>query len=75
MNTDTATELDLLAQAHGMELRLERDEKAPKLFAVWGWSPDDETEDDRDIIGAGDTETEAINDARETMRSWSAVTP
>ncbi len=62
--------LDALAYAHGMELRIDHDPDAPSPFAVWGWAPDYEVEEDADIIGTGETESEAVEAARRQMRIW-----
>ena len=63
-----ATVLNLGA-AHGVELRLKHDDAAPMPFAVWCWGPDDD-ESDADIIGAGQTESEALDAARVQLRAW-----
>jgi hypothetical protein len=59
-------ELDALAVFGGLHLRLEHDEAAPMPWAVWG----SDGGDDEDIIGAGDSPSEAIEDARHTIRGW-----
>ncbi len=64
--------LDALAYAHGLELRIVHDPSAPRPFAVWGWAPDYEVEEDADIIGCGETESEAIDEARKQLRKWEA---
>jgi hypothetical protein len=64
--------LDALAYAHGLELRVEHDETAPMPFAVWCWDPFEETHADADIIGAGESESEAIDQARRQIRKWEA---
>ncbi len=45
---------------------LEEDDEAPMLFAVW-YPTDD---GDFDILGAGATASEAIEDARKQVRLW-----
>jgi hypothetical protein len=65
--------LDSLAYAHGLELRIEHDESAPLPFAVWCWDPcEDGGKDNADIIGAGESESEAIDAARKQLRIWEA---
>ena len=62
MNTNQAYEtLTAIAADLGVAVRLDRDEDAPLLFAAWC---------DEDIIGAGDTEHEAIVEACATLRGW-----
>lgn len=45
-------------------LRLDRDEEAPSLWAVWTLG------DDGEIIGSGDTAGEALAEARHTLEVW-----
>lgn len=66
----TTPALDALAIAAGVNLEIEHDESNPAPFAVWSENPEDE--DDFNIIGSGDTESEAIEAARETVRGWEA---
>ncbi len=58
MSTDSFTLLDFAPAGTW----LEEDADAPERFAVW--SPEG------DIIGAGETASEAIEDARATIRTW-----
>jgi hypothetical protein len=69
------SDLDALAEFYGLELRLREsdlDEYYHDSFAwaVWGWNPTSETEDDADIIGAGESQSEAIESARKQLREW-----
>jgi predicted RNase H-like HicB family nuclease len=45
------------------DIRIEYDEDAPLLWSVW-------CVECEDIIGAGDTEEEALNDALDTIAGW-----
>ncbi len=66
LDSEHAEELDGLAEYAGLNLRLEHDPEAPMLWAVWGgdgWN-------DEEIIGAGDSPSEAIEDARRQIRAW-----
>lgn len=65
-DTDSCRELDALAEFSGLNLRLENDAEAPMPWAVWG-SDGIEAED---IAGAGVTASEAIEDARNQIRTW-----
>lgn len=65
--TFTTPELDRLAYAAGCNLEIEYDTSAPMPWAVWAWS---DTESEREIIGAGNTDREAIEDARATVAHW-----
>ena len=58
---------ELAAQTDGA-LYFDRDETAPKLWAVWI----DLGAGGEDIIGAGDSPSEALEDARATVRGWEA---
>lgn len=60
--------LESLAEVYGLELRVEYDSEHG--FAVWGWSPDTEADADRDIIGSGDTASEALDAARRQLQRW-----
>ncbi len=64
------TELDALAEAAGLNLRLDLDRDAPLLWAVWSH---DGNGSDEDIIGAGDSPSAALEDARKTIRGWEAA--
>ncbi len=65
--------LDALAYAHGVELRIEHDTDAPLPYAVWCWDPCEvDGKELADIIGAGETESEAIDEARRQIRKWEA---
>lgn len=70
-------EVDALAKAHGLALRLEHDETAPLPWAVWCWDPAADLNDpsDADIIGAGESASEAIEGARAQLRAWEATVP
>lgn len=61
--------LRAMAEFAGCELRIDRDEDAPLLWAVWA----DGEPGDGDIAGAGDTPAQAIDDARKTIRGWNAA--
>lgn len=63
-----APDVDALAELAGLNLDLEYDPDAPMPFAVWS---EDET-GEQDIIGAGASPSEAIEDARNTVRGWEA---
>jgi hypothetical protein len=67
---DLRQSLDALAFAHGLELRISHDPSAPMPYAVWAWAPECETEDDADILGAGESESEAVEMARKQIRIW-----
>jgi hypothetical protein len=69
-NQEQREALNALAYAHGLELEIEEDDDAPMLWAVWAWKPECETYEDADIIGAGDSESEAIEEARKQLRIW-----
>lgn len=56
-------ELTELAGAH---VRIERDDDAPMPWAVWCKTPCGE----EDIIGGGESGSEAIEEARATIRGW-----
>lgn len=66
---DNERELANLADYAGMDLRFECDPDAPLLWAVWGAERGEVNED---IVGAGNTPIEAIDDARKTIRGWIA---
>lgn len=66
LDSEHAEELDGLAEYAGLNLRLEHDPEAPMLWAVWGGDGWDEEE----IIGAGDSPSEAIEDARQQIQRW-----
>lgn len=59
-------ELDALAVFAGLNLRIEHDAAAPLPWAVWG----SDGIEDEDIIGAGESPSEAIEDARAQVRMW-----
>lgn len=61
-------EIDELAAMAGVSLRIEHDDAAPMPWAVWS----DDGEGGGDIVGAGDTVSEAIEDARRQARQWEA---
>lgn len=69
---DHRADVDALAEFAGIELRLRRDEDAPPQWrwAVWGWSPDVETEDKSQIVGSGENPTAAIDGARRQIQEW-----
>lgn len=60
-DTESCRELDALAAMSRLNLRLERDESAPAPWAVW---------DESEIIGAGESASEAVEDARRQVRRW-----
>ncbi len=51
-------------------LQVLEDPEAPKLWSVW--LPDEPGATGLDIIGTGDTRTEALEEAIETVRGWEA---
>lgn len=63
---EAASELDALAEFAGLNLRLEHDDDAPMPWAVWG----SDGIDAEDLLGAGESPSEAIEDARNTIRGW-----
>jgi len=74
MTTTTAApahqaELDSLAEFAGCEMRFDFDVYAPMTWAVWATYEDGETE----IIGAGEAPSEALEEARVTVRGWNDV--
>jgi hypothetical protein len=62
----TTSELDALAECFGVNLRIEDGPCFP-AFAVWCEVDCDGTED---IIGTGETASEAIEAARKQLRHW-----
>jgi hypothetical protein len=60
---DAADQDEAFLKLHGFVVVDDKD--APQRFSVWS---DNRT--DVDIIGAGDTRSEAIEDARKTVRGW-----
>lgn len=64
-----SAELDELAALAGVErLSADYDPDAPLPWAVWVCGDSDEL----DLIGAGESCSEAIEDARNTVRGWEA---
>lgn len=65
-----APDVDELADLSGLNLGLEYDPSAPMPWAVWseGTEPGEV-----DILGAGWSPGEAIEDARNTIRGWEAA--
>lgn len=66
-NASDQAEIDALAEWSGLNLRLDHDESAPLPWAVWYTIPES---GDEDILGAGESPSEAIEDARNTARQW-----
>lgn len=60
-------ELADLAEDHGVIVRIEHDLEAPSPWAVWSEDPDGIPDE---ILGAGETRSEAIEEACATMRGW-----
>lgn len=62
-------ELDILAEYAGLNLWVEHNEENPSPFAVFADLEDGISE----LIGSGDSESEAIEAARVTIRGWEEV--
>lgn len=63
-------DLDALAEYFAENLLLDHDADAPLPWAVWCDFDGNDGMGDREIIGAGETPTAAIDEARETLRKW-----
>lgn len=62
VTADLSATLLRLAQEQGIAYRVEQDNTAPQPWAVWA--------DDDEILGAGDSLDEALEDAVNQLRSW-----
>ena len=68
LTEDLAAELHRLAELACLNLRIENDADAPMPWAVWGSDPT--ADEPEDIIGAGKTASDAIDQARALIAQW-----